>query len=201
MRPGGTGHRATDFSGALTGAAGSNRDLHAMTDEAITPAPARTSDNLPAEQRPSKPRRVSGRLKAALDAIVYEALEMDEAAKRVGMTTRNIRQAMQRPWVIAYIRQARALLVHELAAGNPRHLQTMRSSSPNGMVRLGAARVIEEIAGGGVNRGTTVNVGVNVAAGYILDLSERPRPEPSPPTPRAIEGKANAATNQQHEDK
>jgi hypothetical protein len=131
------------------------------------------TDHLPAEQRPSKPRRVTGKLRVAIDAIVHQGLEMDEAAALAGMTTRNVRMALDRPWVRAHLRQERARLVDELTAANPHHLRTMRAGSPNQMVRLAAVRTLEDIGnGGGGGRGTSVNVNVNVQAGYVLDLRE-----------------------------
>jgi len=132
---------------------------------------------LPAEQQRSKPRRVSGRLKVALDAIVHQALEMDAAAKQAGITTRAVRQALQKPWVMGYMREQKALLVQELAASNPHHLRTLRGASPNQMVRLGAVRAIEDIAEGrGTGTNVNVAVGVHVQAGFILDLREDDQP-------------------------
>ena len=130
-----------------------------------------TDDNLPAEQRASKPRRITGKLKVALDAIVHEAAEMDAAAKQAGMSTRGVRLAMMKPWCQAYLREQRALLVHELHAGNVHHLRTLRSDSPNQLVRLGAVREIESVAEGR-RGGTAINVNVAVRAGFILDLRE-----------------------------
>ena len=141
-----------------------------------------TDDNLPAVTTPtapvdaskerSAPRRVTGRLKTALDFIVHEALEMDEAAKRAGLTTRGVRKAMAKPWVAAYMREQRALLLTELTAGNPHHLRTLRGASPNQMVRLGAVRAIEDIVDGRRHGGVSVALNVDVRAGFILDLRE-----------------------------
>lgn len=141
------------------------------------------TDNLPdatptarpaADQQRSRPRRVTGKLKTALDKIVHEAAEMDVAATAAGITTRAVRMALQKPWVMGYMREQKALLVQELAAGNPHHLRTLRGASPNQMVRLGAVRAIEDIADGR-RTGANVNVavGVHVQAGFILDLTER----------------------------
>src|SRR5688572_21974838 len=102
------------------------------------PAPSQSAAPAPVVQNRSRPRRVTGKLQVALDAIVHEGIEMDEAAERAGLTTRNVRLAMQRPWVIAYMREQRAMLVSELTASNPHHLRRMRAGSPNQMVRLGA---------------------------------------------------------------
>jgi hypothetical protein len=136
--------------------------------------PARTNESLPADQRPSKPGRVSGKLKIALDAIIFEGAEMDASAKKAGITTRAVRLAMAKPHVIGYMRTQRATLVNELSASNVHHLRTMRAESPNQMVRLGAVRTIEDIADGRGGRGSSVNVNVGVAiqAGFILDLRE-----------------------------
>lgn len=126
----------------------------------------------PAEKRPSKPRRVTGALKDALDAIVFEGAEMDAAARRANITTRAVRLAMEKPHVLAYVRAQRALLTSEVHASNVHHLKKLRSDSPNQLARLGAVREIENIVEGRRSNGVAVNVNVDVRAGYVMDLRE-----------------------------
>lgn len=105
-------------------------------------------------KEPAKPYRITGTLKTALDLMVYgnEAgapLEYDEAAKAAGMTVRAMRMALDKAHVGLYLRQQRAIRLASLGATNLHHLATLRGASSNQMVRLGAARTIEDLAGNG----------------------------------------------------
>ena len=100
---------------------------------------------------PAKPNRVTGNLKEALHLMVYgnaegTALEFDEAAKAVGLTVRAMRMAMEKAHVRAYLRQQRAILIASYSAGNVRQIAGLRQSS-NQMTRLGAMRLLEDLAG------------------------------------------------------
>ncbi len=50
----------------------------------------------------SLPGKVTGRLKRAIDLMVWEAASRSDAAKTVGMTDHSMRQALKRPHVMAY---------------------------------------------------------------------------------------------------
>lgn len=84
------------------------------------------TDPLPATAAPSRqklqvktasrPKRVSGALRTACDLMIFgdgkgAPLEWDEAAQQAGLTTRTMRLAMARPWVRAYLRVQREILV------------------------------------------------------------------------------------------
>jgi hypothetical protein len=52
---------------------------------------------------------VSGRLKAALDDMVWNGTAWDEAARKANLTVRAMRLAMGRPAVLAYLRRERGV--------------------------------------------------------------------------------------------
>ena len=114
------------------------------------PAAAPSRQKQQAKTR-SRAKQVTGSLKVALDLLVRgdeegNALELHEAAKRAGLTTRAVRLAIAKSHVRAYMRKQRDLLTAELGATNIAHIASLRTSS-NQMVRVQSCRLLEEIAG------------------------------------------------------
>ena len=159
---------------------------------------------VPAEQKASKPRRdksaphqVTGKLKTACDFMIYgneagEPLEYDEAAMAAGLTVRAMRMALEKPHVRAYLRQQRAILIASFHSTNPLHIARMRDQSTNQMVRLQAARAIEDMGGEAaatdgrrpMSPGVTIIIGAPTPPAIAVDgrtilpahqLLERPR--------------------------
>ena len=134
---------------------------------------------------PAKPNRVSGTLRQALDLMVYgdetgAALEYDEAAKAVGMGVRAMRLAMEKAHVRAYLRQQRAILIASYSAGNVRQIAGLRQS-PNQMTRLGAMRLLEDLAGN-----TDPVVGARPRQPGIVIVIGPPTSAPTLPMPALI---------------
>jgi hypothetical protein len=96
-------------------------------------------------QTRSRPGRVTGRLKLAIDAVVEEGLDPYEAAAKVGMHARSMRLALNRRHVLAYLRQQREVLRQTASAQNIHHAIAMRAGSTNEMAKLGAMKFIEAI--------------------------------------------------------
>lgn len=114
------------------------------------------TENLPAPARKPKdksaPHQVTGKLREACNLMIFgndagEPLEYDEAAKEAGLTVRAMRMALEKPHVRNYLRQQRAILVASFHSTNPLHIARMRDKSSNQMVRLQAARAIEDMGG------------------------------------------------------
>jgi hypothetical protein len=70
----------------------------------------------------SAPRKVTSRLKLAMDAMAHEGLEMDQAARRAGLTTSAVRKALTRAPVLAYLAAQRKIV---RAAEEPRTYKRM----------------------------------------------------------------------------
>jgi hypothetical protein len=94
-------------------------------------------------QTRSRPGRVTGRLKTAIDLVVQEGLDPYEAAAKVGMHARSMRLALNRRHVLTYLRQAREVLRATASAQNIHYAIAMRAGSTNEMARLGAMKFIE----------------------------------------------------------
>ena len=71
--------------------------------------------------------------------------KLDEAARESGMTTRNLRLALERPHVLAYLRQRKQVFREHISAANISVLADLRDTAGNSMVRLGAVKVLEQL--------------------------------------------------------
>jgi hypothetical protein len=155
-----------------------------------------TKSNLPAE--PSRRGQVTGRLKAALDLMVFgdaegKILEYDEAAKATGMTTRAMRMALHKPHVRNYLRDQRGCLIASLHSTNVQHVASMRANSANSMTRLQAARMIEDMA----QTDAVAAQKSTIAPGITIIIGTNPPPMATFPM---IEGRPANTADQQVED-
>lgn len=114
-----------------------------MTD-ATLPAPL-TRQAIEARGR-SAPQRVTGKLKVALDAMVWSGLKRDAAAAEAGMSDHGLREALRRPHVKAhYLHQLEVLRTSERAR-NVHALADIRDASGNANARVAAVRTLEQMA-------------------------------------------------------
>lgn len=112
---------------------------------------------------------VSGRLKAALDDMMWNGTDWDAAAVKAGLRVRSMRLALKRPQVLAYMRRERGVLLASMSPKNLQRLGALRDQDDNKAAAVQAARVLENLTsevlpgGGGHGRPN---------AGYLIDLSE-----------------------------
>jgi hypothetical protein len=123
-----------------------------------------------AAKTPKTDRRtqISVQLKAALDSMVEEGLQFDDAAVKQKITVRTMRLALKRPNVIKYLREARHVFLAHVGAANIRRLRDLRDQDENRAAAVAAARTIE-----GLIEDTSAN-GHGIGAprtGWAIDLS------------------------------
>jgi hypothetical protein len=116
-------------------------------------------------------------LKVALDLVVNEGLNPLEAAAKVGLHARTMYLALQKPFVLAYLRHARHVLREQARAQNIHHMIEMRSSSPNEMCKLGAMKLIEQD-----DEPALRSAAHAVAPGLVINVIAPSGPMPRPPT-------------------
>jgi len=87
---------------------------------------------------------VRGRLKRALDAMVWEGLEWNEAAAKVNFTTAAMRKALQRASTLAYLKAEREVLRASVSAKNIHRLAQIRDAADN-MPAVNAIKALEQI--------------------------------------------------------
>jgi hypothetical protein len=116
---------------------------------------------------------VSGKLKVAIDAMLFEGSRRADAAQAAGMTDHGLREAFKKPHVKAYYNAGLQVLRDSERARNILSLVAVRDGEghTNPMARVSAAKALEQIAepngpggpGGGRN-----------GAGWAIDLSDEP---------------------------
>jgi hypothetical protein len=69
-----------------------------------------------AERRANRP--ITGRVKLALDAMVYEGKRFDEAAIQAGLTVKSMRLALERANALKYLREQKQVFRASISAQN-----------------------------------------------------------------------------------
>jgi hypothetical protein len=113
-----------------------------MSDQ-LTTAPTRQAAAIPGRSRRNA---VTGKLKAALDAMVWEGLKRNDAAKAAGLAESSLRFALRKPHVLAYYRAECDALRNSIKARNLHRLDTIADDSKNDQARVAAIKVIEQIS-------------------------------------------------------
>lgn len=97
---------------------------------------------------PGRSRRgaVTGKLKAALDLMVWDNLKRKDAAEKAGLADASLRFAFRKPHVMAYYQAELKALRDNLRARNVHRLDGIADDSKNDMARVGAIKALEQIA-------------------------------------------------------
>lgn len=136
-----------------------------------------------AGQDRARPRKVTGKLQVALDAMVFEGLPYDEAAQKANITVRAIRMALSKQHVIAYIRQQRDVLRTSMSGRNILTLAEVRDQKQNQMARVNAVAALERMedqthaAGNRASTPGLVVVVVNAPSSGAVMADQRTEPE------------------------
>lgn len=117
----------------------------------------------------SAPGRVTGRLKTAIDKMVWEGARRAEAAKSSSMTDHSLRSALNKPHVKAYYRQQLDVLRTSERARNIHALVDVRDQTENKMARVQAVKALEQISDD-----EQVNRGQQAAPGMVIVINNGP---------------------------
>jgi hypothetical protein len=107
-----------------------------MTDNELVP----TRQAIAAKDRSGK-LTVSGKLKIALDAMLFAAASRPDAAKAAGMTDHSLRSAMRKAHVMAYYSYGLVVLRESERARNIKRLTEIRDKADN----MPAVQAIKEL--------------------------------------------------------
>jgi hypothetical protein len=88
---------------------------------------------------------VTGKLKTALDLMVWDYLKRKEAAALAGLADSSLRFAFRKAHVMSYYRAELAALRENLRARNIHRLDTIADDSKNDMARVAAVKALEII--------------------------------------------------------
>ena len=135
---------------------------------------------------------VTGKLKTALDLMVWENLKRKDAAAKAGLADASLRFAFRKPHVMAYYRAELAALRENLRARNIHRLDGIADDSKNDMARVASIKALEQISdqadekqrpGAAILPGLQIVIINGTSAPKVIG----PAPFPAPfPTPAAI---------------
>ena len=94
----------------------------------------------------SRKLAVTGRLKTALELMVWQGKARDEAASESGLKDHSLRAALKKPHVKTYYAAELEALRTGERARNVHALVDVRDNSKNSMARVAAAKGLEETA-------------------------------------------------------
>jgi hypothetical protein len=145
-----------------------------MTDE----KPSRELITQQDKQADKSPKNgIGGRLKAALDDMVWNGTPWDKAAVKANLTVRSMRMSLQKPHVLQHLRKLRAALLAQSSAKTFHRLTELRDQDENRNAAVQAARTLETLADEqfnprSANGGVLVNI--EIKAGYVIDIAPEP---------------------------
>jgi len=140
--------------------------LASLADRSPVPAAEAAKDR-------SAPGVVSGRLKCAMDALIYEGSDRATAAKKANMSEHSLYAALRKPHVLAYYREGLEVLRNSEQARSIHRLAELRDQNDNKMVAFNAAKELagtpeDQRAGVGMQSAPGLTVVINVPIGTPL---------------------------------
>ena len=90
-------------------------------------------------------RRITQKLRDAIDLMVFDGVTYDAAALQVGLTVRNMRMALERPHVLKYLRAQKAAMREAACAANVLRLVALRDQDENRNAAVKAIQVLEYV--------------------------------------------------------
>jgi hypothetical protein len=152
--------------------------------ENITPAKrALAVLDTPPPTEPVPTLRITKKVRAAIDAMVSgECKQIKDAAEKVGLARESLSRALSKPHVAEHLRM-KVLRSLAMAAARAGAVKVDLLDSDNAIARDRASSFVLGLAGIQPANQPSVNVNLEVRAGYIVDIS----PDPSEMIdPRAI---------------
>jgi hypothetical protein len=152
----------------------------------------------PPPDAPIAPRRISAKVRAAIGFMVNgDCKKICEAAEKAGLARESLSRALSTPHVAEYLRTqtVRRLGIAAARAGATK-IELLDGDSE--IVRDRASSFVLGLAGIAPASQPSVNLNIEVKAGYVIDLSDDPRPPAamrvvSPVARPAIEHEATEA--------
>lgn len=151
----------------------------------MSTAVAVTPDQTPAKTEKTRRAYIGGKLKRALDLMVYgdedgNRYDHVTAPRKVDYSNVSMRKALQRPDVLRYLNEQKQVFRKSLSAGNIHVLGEIRDDSGNAMARLGAVKLLEQMdqqapAQSAANRNVTPGVVVVINANREAPLIDHQR--------------------------
>jgi hypothetical protein len=129
---------------------------------------------------------VSGKLKVAIDLMLFEGSCRADAATAAGMKDHSLREAMKKPHVKQYYNAGLDVLRTSERARNISALAKVRDTSDNGMAVVSAAKALEQIAEQGEER-TRPGIGMLPGLQIVIVSGSSPPRTIGPEPPQTID--------------
>ena len=126
----------------------------------------------PAPADTGPPKRISKKVRAAIDAMVSgDCKKICDAAAKAGLARESLSRALSTPHVAEHLRQKvlRHLAIHAARAGATK---TELLDSPSEIVRDRASTFVLGLAGISPEVAPSVAINLQVKAGFVIDLTE-----------------------------
>ena len=94
--------------------------------------------------RPDRIDRLTPKVRKAIQLMVWEGKHLDQAATEVGLTTRAMRLAVEKPVVLAALKREKQVLRESVSARNIHRLREIRDAADN-MPAIQAIRALEQL--------------------------------------------------------
>jgi hypothetical protein len=123
---------------------------------------------------------VTGKLRTALDLMVWSGERRADAAQKAGLADSSLRAALRKPHVLQHYNAELSALRTSLRAKNVHRLDTIADDSKNDMARAGAIKALEVISDQADERtrpGTGMTPGIQ-----IVIVQREPAPREINPT-------------------
>ena len=130
----------------------------------------------PSGTETAPPKRISRKVQAAIDAMVSgDCKNITAAAEKVGLARESLSRALNKPHIAEFTRQKviRALALASVRAGA---VKQELLDCDNAMVRDRASSFVLALSGIQPATSPSVNVNIEVKAGYVIDLTDDPPP-------------------------
>lgn len=128
---------------------------------------------------PPRPRRISKKVLRAIDLMIGGKVKnITEAAKEVGIARETLSRNLSRPDIAENMRQS-VIRSLAMAAGRASAVKVELMESENAIVRDRATSFVLGMIGVAPQQNAaSVNINLQVRAGYVLDLRDDPPEEP-----------------------
>lgn len=133
---------------------------------------------LPDIEAPSvdKNRRISRRIKAACDALVHgDVKTVTDAAAKANLSREHLSRELSKPHIAEYLR-LKACRALAIGAGRAAAVKLELLDSASEHVRNDASAFVLGLAGIKPKSDAQVSVNIDIKAGYVIDLTDEPRP-------------------------
>lgn len=123
-----------------------------------------------------KPKRISKRLQEAIRLMTTpECKTQKAAAEKLGMSPTYLCEALKKPEVRVFIeRTARETIANGILRASARLIELIDAGSEH--VSADVSKHTLAIGGVKPSNGAQVSVNIDVRAGFVIDLTEEPRP-------------------------